>query len=227
MWRIFLIVLTIGLAGPSARAGTAEIHAIVDGDTGALKDAVIYATPLAGLSTTAPASAIVDQIDKLYVPFVSAIQAGATVSFPNKDDIKHHLYSVSAAKRFERPLYKGEKAAPVLFDKPGEVVLGCNIHDWMIAHILVLETPYSAVTNKSGRARITGMPAGDYAIRVWHPGMKDKKMALNNPRKVNLGTTPVEVKFKISLRPKKMWAREKPENADKEYSGSGGFVDGN
>lgn len=104
-------------------AEAAELRGSVNDGNGAVVDAVIYATPIAGLPATAPGRAVIDQIDKLYAPFVSAIRAGTTVTFPNRDNIKHHLYSVSSAKSFERPLYRDQKAAPVLFDKAGEVTL--------------------------------------------------------------------------------------------------------
>lgn len=220
MWRALLAGLLFSVLASSVEA--TELRGSVRDETGAIKNAVIYATPLNGSADAEVGTAVIDQVNKLYVPFVSAIPAGTTVTFPNKDDIKHHLYSVSPTKPFERPLYKGQKAAPVLFDKPGEVILGCNIHDWMIAHLLVLDTPYAAVTDDHGRAVIADLPVGEYLVRVWHPGMKGKKNGQNNPRKINLLDSTNKIEFTISLRSKKMWYREKPKDADKEYSGDKG-----
>ncbi len=208
MWRI---VLLLGVLASAANA--AELRGSVSDKDGAVADAVIYATPLAGLPPASGGRAAIDQVGKLYVPFVSALREGTSVHFPNRDNIKHHLYSVSKAKRFERPLYRGSQAEPVIFDKSGEVTLGCNIHDWMIAHVLVLETPYAAVTDKSGWAVIADLPAGDYEVRVWHPGMKGKKKAAKTPRKVTLESA-TEVAFKIRLKPKNRWWRGKPFDAD-------------
>ncbi len=222
MWRILLVGLVT--AGVMPVADAAELRGRVSDAKGAVEDAVIYATPLAGPAPPTTGRAVIDQVGKLYVPFVSAIRTGTTVAFPNKDNIKHHLYSVSPANPFERPLYEGRKAPPVLFDKPGEVTLGCNIHDWMIAHVLVVETPYSAVTDRAGRAVITGLPAGDYAVRVWHPGMKGKRAAAQNPRRITLQAAAAEVDFKIRLRLKRKWWREKPEDADKAYPEDDGLA---
>ncbi len=109
-----------------------------------ISDAVVYAVPVDGVPPpSAPANAVIDLVNKMYTPFVTAIRAGTVVRFPNSDNIKHNLYSVSPIKRFERPLYREKEAEPVVFDKAGEATLGCNIHDWMIAHVLVLETPYT------------------------------------------------------------------------------------
>ena len=82
------------------------------------------------------------------------------VSFPNRDNIRHHVYSFSSPKKFELPLYIGTPAAPVLFDKPGVVALGSNIHDWMLAYIYVVTTPYFAKTAADGKARLDGLTPG-------------------------------------------------------------------
>lgn len=210
---VSLMAVVLGLP-----ANAAELRGKVSDEQGAVENAVIYATLLGSPPKTGIVEAIIDQVDKLYTPFVSVLRVGTTVKFPNRDNIKHHLYSVSKAKSFERPLYTGQKAAPVLFDKPGEVTLGCNIHDWMIAHILVLNTPYAKVTGKNGQAVISDLPAGTYAVRVWHPGMKRKKKAAKSPRTVNLAAATVDIDFKIRLRPKSRWWRDKPADADRNYA---------
>lgn len=212
-----LMIVGLMIVGLTQAATAADLRGRVSDANGGLKDAVIYATPLAGLPPGAARQTAIDQINKRYVPFVTVIPVGTTVAFPNKDNIKHHVYSVSPPKRFERPLYTGRRAEPVLFDKPGEVTLGCNIHDWMIAHVLVLETPYAALTDKAGQAVISNLPAGDYEVRVWHPGMKGKNKAAKIPRIVNVGAGSAEVDFTVNLLPKKRWWREKPRDADQSY----------
>ena len=111
---------------------------------------------------------MVEQRNKTFIPLVSVVQTGTLVNFPNRDDIRHHIYSFSAAKRFEIKLYAGTPADPILFDKPGEVVLGCNIHDHMIAYIYVVDSPWFAKTDNDGVAKIDGLPAGDFDIGAWY-----------------------------------------------------------
>jgi hypothetical protein len=111
----------------------------------------------------------VEQFDREFVPYVSVIQTGTTVTFPNRDPILHHVYSFAPAKTFEIKLYTGKSPGVIVFDKPGVVNIGCNIHDWMIAYLLVVSTPYFAKTNASGVARFRDLPAGGYELRVWHP----------------------------------------------------------
>jgi hypothetical protein len=131
---------------------------------------------------------------------------GSPVYFPNKDDVRHHVYSFSAAKRFELPLYVGTPAEPVVFDRPGIVTIGCNIHDWMIGYIYVAETPYFARSGGDGQARLDNLPAGRYVLRVWHPRMELSEEATS--RAVNLERTGVvsvtwELKLKSAVRPRR------------------------
>jgi plastocyanin len=136
-------------------------------------DAVVLAVPLDPKNAlrAKPAADAVDQVDKQFVPYVKPVFVGATVRFPNSDNIRHQVYSFSPAKKFELPLYGGLNAQPVLFDKPGVVVLGCNIHDWMIGYIYVSETPFFGKTGAGGTTVIPDLPAGDYTVRIWHPNL--------------------------------------------------------
>jgi len=158
------------LAAGGARAAT--LLAAVRDDSGRpVRDAVVLAMPLDGSPGGKPTREIIDQIDKEFVPYVKPILVGSSVSFPNRDKLRHHVYSVSPAKPFELPLYAGTPSSAVLFDKPGVVTLGCNIHDWMIAYVYVAETPHFAVSAHDGSARIANLPSGRYAVRIWHPEM--------------------------------------------------------
>ena len=110
---------------------------------------------------------IVAQRDSEFVPLVAAVRTGATVRFPNEDKIKHHVYSLSAAKRFDLPLHGGGTTAAVVLDRPGVVSVGCNIHDWMRSYIVVLDTPWFARSGADGVVRLSA-PAGRYRREIWH-----------------------------------------------------------
>jgi plastocyanin len=159
-----------------ALADTLEVT-VRDSAGDPVEDAVVYARALDSGATVSPTRerdatpVTIDQVDKEYVPFVTAVQAGTRVNFPNKDQIRHHVYSFSGPKKFEIPLYKGVPADPVVFDKPGSVALGCNIHDWMRAYVFVSESPYFAVTQAGGKASVE-LPTGEYSVEVWHPALK-------------------------------------------------------
>ena len=137
-----------------------------------LADAVVYA--VSGAANDAKPSktpVAVEQIDREFVPYVTVVQAGTTITFPNRDPILHHVYSFSAAapeKPFEIKLYTG-KSPGYVFDKPGVVTLGCNIHDWMIGYVMVVPTSHFAKTDVQGMARLRDLPAGAYDLLAWHP----------------------------------------------------------
>lgn len=117
----------------------------------------------------APGDAVVDQVDRAFVPHVSVVRTGTRVHFPNSDDIRHHVYSFSAAKSFELPLYKGTPATPVEFDRAGLVTLACNIHDWMLAFVYVADAEWQAVTGDDGVAVVPVDEYDRYSVTVWHP----------------------------------------------------------
>ena len=148
------------------------------------EDTVVYLmsekTP--GMPLKQPQTQI-DQINKTFVPLVSVVQRGTRIQFPNKDNIRHHVYSFSKAKKFEIKLYADTPAKPILFDQPGYVAMGCNIHDNMIAHLLVVETPYFAVADRTGRAVVSYVPPGNYSLIAWHY-MRPDKDALVMPVKI-------------------------------------------
>jgi plastocyanin len=155
-----------------AQAGSL-VASVVDQAGKAVEDAVVTATPADGRPARpgGEGESVVDQVDKTFIPYVRVVRVGTLVRFPNSDNIRHHVYSFSPPKRFELPLYSGKSAAPVLFDKPGVVVMGCNIHDWMVGYVYVSETPYFGRTERAGTVELRGLPAGEYVVRVWHPEM--------------------------------------------------------
>lgn len=132
-------------------------------------DAVVYAEPSGGqvLPKTTRAAEI-EQKARKFAPLVTVVQAGTEISFPNNDTVRHHVYSFSTPKAFELKLYSGVPGSPILFDKSGTVVVGCNIHDQMLAYIHVVNTPYFARTDAAGRAHLDGVTAGKYSMRLWH-----------------------------------------------------------
>ena len=151
-------------------ACAADFAASVRSPAGApVEDAAVVLEPLSGRVPQPKVKASIEQRDREFVPYLSIVQKGAAVDFPNRDKLKHHVYSFSPAKTFEIKLYAGQPAQPVIFDKTGEVALGCNIHDWMEAYVLVVDSPWFGKTGADGIARIAGVPAGSYRLRVWHP----------------------------------------------------------
>jgi plastocyanin len=120
----------------------------------------------------APVAAVMDQINRAFMPDLLVIPVGSTVTFPNSDSVSHQIYSFSAAKRFQLPLYRGKPYPPESFEQPGLVTLGCNIHDEMIGYVVVTDAPFFGRTNKAGVLSVE-VPGGGYRVSIWHPRIRD------------------------------------------------------
>ena len=164
---ILLISKLFLLASFQVNAG--EVTVTVTDNLGApLANAVVYAEPIGKTVPKPTSSGMVEQKNKQFIPLVTVIQSGSNINFPNRDLVRHHVYSFSPAKTFELKLYSGIPASPVLFDKAGTVVLGCNIHDNMLAYIHIVDTPYVAKTDDNGKVKLNDLPGGQYQLKVWY-----------------------------------------------------------
>lgn len=148
---------------------------VVDGNGRPVRDAVVTLRS-AGASgrPAAGTSYSVSQKDMEFHPFVLVVPVGAKVSFPNLDPTRHHVYSFSPAKKFELKLFAKDQSRSVVFDRPGVVALGCNIHDAMTAFIFVSDTQFAARTGANGIAQFASAPAVPGRIAVWHPYLRAK-----------------------------------------------------
>jgi len=171
--RAFLATL-LGLLLAAAPAMAGDLVVQVRTANGApVPNAVVTLYPGGRASPPGPAGSYqIAQRDLQFSPFVLVVPVGADVSFPNFDNVRHHVYSFSPVRRFELRLYAREQARSVHFDRAGIVPLGCNIHDNMIAFIDVVDTGFAARTDGSGQARFTAIPGSQVLVRVWHPYLR-------------------------------------------------------
>lgn len=188
--RRILALLALAVVCLPASAVTVEIRS----QGAPAGDVIVALDPLDGPAPPASAHATIDQVSRHFVPRVAAIRTGTTVDFPNSDNIRHQVYSFSAAKPFTLKLYSGRAAPPVLFDKAGLVVLGCNIHDSMIGFVAVLDTPYFGRTDAAGHLSIPA-PPGRYRLRVWHPDLERAVV----PTTVQVGRDEPALRVDVSL----------------------------
>jgi plastocyanin len=194
-----LLPVLLALSFASSPAGAATLEALVRTPAGKpLVDAAVVLEPLSPVAATAKnrAHAIIEQRGTEFIPYVTVVQTGAAVDFPNNDTVRHHVYSFSQPKRFEIKLYAGKPGQPITFDKPGEVVIGCNIHDWMEAYVLVVETPYFGKTGADGRVAIANLPAGRYRLQLWHPLQKTRVPA----SEIEVGAAPAKLNLVLDAR---------------------------
>jgi len=186
-------MLCLLLVALPAAAGTVSIMAKSTAGAPAA-DVVVVFDPLDVAPPPSHPSAVIDQVNKTYVPHVSVVRTGTTIHFPNSDRIHHQVYSFSPAKTFQLDLYAGSTNSQVLFDKAGLVVLGCNIHDRMLAFVVVVDTPYFTRTGVSGGARLE-LPPGHYSVRTWHPDLT----AAAPVQRITVGADPLDLPVVLDL----------------------------
>lgn len=173
-------MLSAGWLGLAA-AAPVEVT-VTDASGRPLADAVVFVESAAARAAARPLAGIdIVQVRKAFDPVVTVVTVGTAVGFPNRDTVRHHVYSFSPAKRFELKLYVGTPAAPVVFDQPGIAVLGCNIHDNMAAWVVIVDTPWFGKTDAQGRVRLPEVPAGRHQLRTWHLDMPVGAPALVQP----------------------------------------------
>lgn len=197
-----LVCALPALAGPAA-AGTVTVQ-VRDAKGAPVADAVVT-VHLQGRATPAPRIGgrfEIEQKNIQFNPHVTIVPIGSDISFPNRDAVRHHVYSFSPAKKFELKLYAKEQNRTVRFDKAGIVPVGCNIHDAMSAFVAVVDTPWAVKTDASGMARIAGVTDGGGAtIEVWHPWLRAPANRVT--RTVRMTGAGVAEAFAVQIRPTK------------------------
>lgn len=192
--RMAAIMGTIGLLQP-AWAGTLQVQ-VQDKNGKPLPEAVVFLESAEAKAAAKPLKGVeVAQQARQFKPAVTVVTPGTSVLFPNQDTVRHHVYSFSPAKTFELKLYAGVPANPVVFDKVGVAVLGCNIHDTMVAWVLVVDTPYFGHTDAQGKLTLDNVPNGSYRLRTWHASLPTGAPAADQAQTVGAGGAPVLVKL--------------------------------
>jgi plastocyanin len=200
---MFLRASLLAMLALPLLAGAATLDALVQTPAGKpLPDAAVVLEPLGAPRPAAKnrphaaTHATIEQRGTEFAPWVTVVQTGTAVDFPNNDTVRHHVYSFSQPKRFEIKLYAGKPGQPITFDKPGEVIIGCNIHDWMEAYVLVVESPWFGKTGPDGQVRIANLPAGRYRLQLWHPLQKAQAAA----SEIEVGAAPSRLNLVLDAR---------------------------
>jgi plastocyanin len=193
--RILPILVLLFTSVAQASALTVEV---TDNQGKLLKNAVVYLESKNTSANKNNSLVEIEQKDKQFNPLVTVVQTGTSVNFPNHDRVRHHVYSFSPAKKFELKLYSGIPANPVLFDKAGTVVLGCNIHDNMLAFVYVVNTPYFVQTDANGIAKLVDIPDGHYQLKVWHYALKSENVPASQEIDINPKLNKLSVKLTIN-----------------------------
>jgi plastocyanin len=152
------------------------------------QQAVVWLARLDEPTPVAPLKgATLTQQNKKFSPHLLAVTVGTLVAFPNKDPFFHNVFSIYQGKPFDLGLYESGSTRSVRFVNPGVSYIFCNIHPEMSAVVVVLTTPYFAVTDTSGAFRIEGLPVGRYQLNIWYEGASEQQLSALS-QKLNVGS---------------------------------------
>jgi len=168
-----LLILLPLVAAPLA-AGTLQGKVVAPGMR-SNADAVVYVDAVPGKTFEPPAEPVVmDQVDLAFVPHVLPVQVGTTVEFLNSDAMLHNVFAPEkCAERFNLGSWPQGQTREYTFKQPCAATILCNVHPEMEAYVVVVPTPYFAVTDDSGAYTIENVPDGSYTVKVWHPKLKE------------------------------------------------------
>lgn len=199
-YTVFTLLLPI--AATNAKAAELIVN-LVDVDNKPVENVVVYAIPTTGVEglpvNTNPLT--INQEGKKFAPYVTVMQKGQSITFNNKDDITHHIYSVSGDNRFEFKLKANSTKTTQKMEAAEEIAMGCNIHDWMSGYTLVVDTPYFGKTDEKGRLSLPLAASGDYKITVWHPQLDVENNRFEQTYQVNQAQSVLDLTLPKALLP--------------------------
>lgn len=147
----------------------------------------------ANQTNTASTKTIISQENKKFSPYLSVTSKQNPIVFDNKDDITHHIYSIDKENSFDFKLRSGEQKSDISFAKKTTIAMGCNIHDWMAGHLLIVDTPFYGITNIDGKVVFSDLPDIGFKLKLFHPQLSE----VDNDREITftLTTKPFLVKL--------------------------------
>lgn len=205
--RAFAAALAL-LGTQAARADALTVH-VSRADGKPLAGAVVLVHGPPGASPAKPGTFVIDQVNRAFAPDLTIMPIGSTVTFPNSDSVSHQVYSFSPAKKFQLPLYRGTAYPPVKFGTAGIVTLGCNIHDDMIAYVVVTDAPWFGRTDAQGDWTADDLPAGDFRVEVWHPRLREPASLVAKTLTLGASGGRLDVALTKALRPEPLGAKPK------------------
>ena len=183
MKRLFLVTFLLAASSLAATVtGKVELVGSEDPNVRKHQDysgVVVWLEPVSGAAAIPAGARHTEMVqkDKTFRPHVLPITVGTVVDFPNYDLIFHNAFSNYNGQIFDIGLYPPGSTRSIAFRREGVVRVFCNIHPTMSAVIVVLKSPYFAVSNKSGLLQISGVPPGSYRMHVFHERATDQTLS--------------------------------------------------
>ena len=196
--RAIVVAVVFGsiFIADAVQAGDVKGKVSAEGLSSAV-DIAVYIDAVRGKRFDSPAQHVtVDQRNMKFIPHTVVIERGTTVDFLNSDQVVHNVYwpSIGGNKALRHSLTivsPGEKKS-FEFDNVGAAQLLCNLHSDMVGYIVIVPTPYFALTSSDGTFTIKGVPPGTYTLKTWSAEGKPATETVT----VTAGDTNVELAVK-------------------------------
>lgn len=223
-WAIFFSFVPLSAANLTGRVTLRDSHA-PGAKRNDFSNVIVSATPLHGVPAihASDKHGVILQKDKTFSPHVLAIAVGSIVDFPNLDPIFHNAFSMYSGQIFDVGLYPPGANRSVRFTREGVVRVFCNIHSAMSAVIVVLATPYFAMTRRDGTFELSGLPPGEYEVKFFHERATEAALAgaarriVMGENSITLPTVTISEAGYLPIPHKNKYGREYPPDADTGY----------
>lgn len=176
---------------------------LTDANNRPVENVIVYATPSSGVEGLTPNTnqLTINNENKKFAPYVAVMQKGQSIRFNNKDDITHHIYSVSGENRFEFKLRANSMKDTQVMENAEEIAMGCNIHDWMSGYTLVVDTPYFGKTDANGKLVLPVATEETYRVTLWHPQLDMADNRLEQTHQLSSANGTLNIKLPNVLLP--------------------------
>jgi plastocyanin len=169
------LAIAIGVTTGSAGSDVVAMRGLARSTGGPVADAVVWLdAPVSEASGARTGRVVLDQRNLTFEPRVLVVRVGTTVDFPNNDRVFHNVFSFRDGKRFDLGMYPVGVLRRVTFDKPGLSRIFCNIHPNMAAYVMAVDTPYFAVSDRSGAFAIGSVANRTYTYHAWKAGTPEQ-----------------------------------------------------
>lgn len=198
MRSFFAPLLSLALL-PGVACGAPVQVSVADSSGAALPHVVVVLVPASGTAVPAPPprTHVLDQRKEIFRPHVLVARPGDTLSVRNGDAKKHHTYSFTPSAKFSAEMGPNSPGPEVALTAVGEVAIGCNLHDGMLAYAVVVDAPVAGVTGPEGKV-VLEAPAGAYAVRLWHP----RASGWSEPGKLDVAASGAGGTYSLVVEPK-------------------------
>jgi len=176
--KIFEVIKDSEICGQTVSVQSVRVHK----KTRALQHVVVS---LQGMkkdqSSPISTAKVVFNLECAFAPRVHAAVKGYRLEIQNQDRVLHNTH-IKVGRRTLLNVAQLPGSRPIIkrIKRTGLHTIRCDKHKFMSGALMVFNHPYFSVTDEMGKFQITGVPAGEQTVLVWHEtlGSFEKKVVV-------------------------------------------------